>query len=306
MRPNIFLALLPVLFVLACKNTDQAHDAHEHAGHDDELRLVAFDYDPEAYEAVPLNYQIYGEGDTTLFFVHGWNIDQTYWAPQVDYFAPRYRVVTLDLPGHGKSEKGRRHWTPESYARDLRAVVEKENLKNVILIGHSMGGDFTLQTALMIPERVVGLVGVDNYKNIDFVLNDEARFQLSGFINTFEEDYAQSAEGFARQYLLDKTEGKDVIDRVITDYKKADPQIAVEVLKYTFASSARIKERLSKLHVPLLLISCSPGEVNEGSLRKACAKGLTIRYMENTGHFPMIERPGVFNEILTELLGGKK
>ena len=50
-----------------------------------------------------INYEVTGKGDTTLLFVHGSFNDRTYWKNQVDYFSPNYTVVTLDLPGHGKS-----------------------------------------------------------------------------------------------------------------------------------------------------------------------------------------------------------
>jgi sigma-B regulation protein RsbQ len=52
-----------------------------------------------------IDYQVKGNGDTTLLFVHGSYIDQTYWKGQVDYFNSEYKVVTIDLPGHGKSGK---------------------------------------------------------------------------------------------------------------------------------------------------------------------------------------------------------
>jgi pimeloyl-ACP methyl ester carboxylesterase len=301
MRKTFCYLCLSLLLLSACKNPE-THD--DHAGHDDEFTLVSFNYDPGAYEPAPLQYEITGQGDTALFFVHGWNIDQGYWAEQVPYFSARYRVVTIDLPGHGESGKERKNWTVESYAKDLVSVIERENLENVVLIGHSMSGDITLHTALQIPERVIGLVGVDNFQDIDFELNDEMRFQLSGVINEFERDYRQMTETFARQLLLTKTESEEIKNRVITDYKRADPAIAIPVLKYTFPSYARIKENLPRLHIPLQLISCGRGDTNEEALKKACPKGVNIRYIDNAGHFPMIEKPTEFNMVLAELLTG--
>lgn len=299
MRKTIFYLFFPLLLLSACKNQEN-HD--DHAGHDHEFTLVNFNYDPNAYEPAPLKYDITGQGDTVLFFVHGWNIDRSYWTEQVSYFSDRYRVVTIDLPGHGASGKKRKNWTVESYAKDLVSVIEQENLEKVVLIGHSMSGDITLHAALRIPERIIGLVGVDNFQNIDFELNDEMRFQLSGVMNDFERDYQQMTEEFARQLLLTKTESEEIKARVIADYKSADPAIAIPVLKYTFPSYARIKENLPKLDLPLQLISCGRGDTNEEALKKACRKGVNIRYIDNAGHFPMIEKPTEFNMVLLELL----
>lgn len=66
-----------------------------------------------------INYKISGHGDTTLLFVHGSYIDQTYWKQQVEYFSPHYTVVTLDLAGHGKSGKAREHWSVQGFGEDV-------------------------------------------------------------------------------------------------------------------------------------------------------------------------------------------
>jgi pimeloyl-ACP methyl ester carboxylesterase len=58
------------------------------------------------------------------------------------------------------------------------------------------------------------------------------------------------------------------------------------------------------LHIPLQLISCGRGDTNEEALKKACPKGVNIRYIDNAGHFPMIEKPTEFNMVLAELLTG--
>ena len=61
---------------------------------------------------VYIDYTDSGTGDTTLLFVHGWCINKTYWSAQVKHFDKRYRVVTIDLPGFGRSGKNRSVWTP--------------------------------------------------------------------------------------------------------------------------------------------------------------------------------------------------
>jgi pimeloyl-ACP methyl ester carboxylesterase len=59
-----------------------------------------------------------------------------------------YTVVALDLGGHGQSGHNRENWTIEDFAKDVRAVIDGLHLNNVILVGHSMGGEIILQTAL--------------------------------------------------------------------------------------------------------------------------------------------------------------
>ena len=122
---------------------------------------------------VEINYFQRGQGDTTVLFLHGWCIDGTYWKNQVEYFSKNYNVYAIDLPGFGKSKAERTNWTIEEYANDVTAFIDTMNLKNVVIIGHSMAGEIMLQTALTNNPKIVGVVGVDNFKVIDVVFTPE-------------------------------------------------------------------------------------------------------------------------------------
>lgn len=66
-------------------------------------------------DGIPVRYEVHGAGPPALVFVHGWSCDRDYWRGQVEHFAGRYRVVTVDLAGHGESGGGPHHrrwpWT---------------------------------------------------------------------------------------------------------------------------------------------------------------------------------------------------
>jgi pimeloyl-ACP methyl ester carboxylesterase len=82
---------------------------------------------------------VHGEGALVLVFVHGWSCDRSYWKGQLEPFSQHYKVVAIDLAGHGASGKERKNYTIESFGADVAAVVNKLNLQHIILIGHSMG-----------------------------------------------------------------------------------------------------------------------------------------------------------------------
>lgn len=121
-------------------------------------------------------------GDTTLLFIHGWGINHGYWEEQVAHFSEPYRVVTLDLPGFGASGKNREDWSAQSYAGDVETLISKLDLKDVILIGHSMSGAIVVETALLYQERVIAVVGIDNLKDIDFIPTPEKLEQYAGVL----------------------------------------------------------------------------------------------------------------------------
>lgn len=75
-----------------------------------------------APDDIPIRYLTYGVGSPTLVFVHGISCDQSYWKKQVIPFSRDFRVVTVDLAGHGESGMGRKEWSMEAYGGDVSAV----------------------------------------------------------------------------------------------------------------------------------------------------------------------------------------
>jgi len=65
----------------------------------------------DSADTTPIEYHVSGSGDITLVFIHGWSCDSRYWRMQVPYFEGRYRVVTVDLAGHGHSGMTRTDYT---------------------------------------------------------------------------------------------------------------------------------------------------------------------------------------------------
>ena len=79
--------------------------------------------------------------------------------------SPDYKVVTLDLAGHGKSGKQRTDWSVNGFAEDVNAVIRELDLKKIILIGHSLGAAVNLMAATSYPKPVVGFIAVEFFKN---------------------------------------------------------------------------------------------------------------------------------------------
>ena len=102
-----------------------------------------------------------------IIFVHGWTCDESSWQHQVPVFSKRYRVITLDLPGHGKSDLPKdSKFSMELFARAVEAVRSEAKVDRAVLVGHSMGTPVIRTYALMYPARVAGLVLVDGLVQI--------------------------------------------------------------------------------------------------------------------------------------------
>jgi sigma-B regulation protein RsbQ len=251
---------------------------------------------------VILDYTLTGKGNITLVLIHGAFIDKNYWQAQVDYFCKNYKVVTVDLAGHGKSGNNRSDWSIESLGEDIVTVINELNLSSVILIGHSLGGDVILEVADRIPEKVIGFAGIDNFKNAGTAMPSHIQKQIEQALLLMQSDFAGVSENFARQSLLTPLTDKLVSERVIKDYKNFNPQIGVALLKSSFLYYDRERELLQKLGVKLYLINVDYFPTNEPVLKLYAHSGYEILLLKGTCHYPMIENPDEFNQLLENVV----
>jgi pimeloyl-ACP methyl ester carboxylesterase len=102
-----------------------------------------------------------GQGPAVVF-VHGGYVNMSYWDAQLNAFADDFRVLALDLPGHGLSESPPNDaLSYEFFARAVEAVREEAGVEEIVLVGHSMGGLVIRQYMSMFPEHVAALVAAD-------------------------------------------------------------------------------------------------------------------------------------------------
>jgi len=249
-----------------------------------------------------INYEVTGSGDTTLLFVHGSYIDLTYWKEQVSFFSQYYKVVTFDLPGHGNSGKDRKHWSVKGFAEDMHAVIKELNLKNVILIGHSLGGDINLIAATSYPENIIGFIGIDNFKNAATPLPQEYQQQAISIQENLKTDFANTNEQYARMVLLTKQTSPQITNRVIKDYRNAYQPMGIETMPEVFNMFETEKKLLSQLRLKLHLINVDYIPTNETPLKQYAGSGYEVLHIKGTCHFPMLENPKELNELLEQTI----
>ena len=108
-----------------------------------------------------LAYEESGAGDPPFVFVHGWTCNRTHFAPQVEHFQERHRVLAVDLRGHGDSDKPQQRYTVPGLADDVAWLCAEAHVDRPILVGHSMGGVVVLDIAARHPEVPRGVVMLD-------------------------------------------------------------------------------------------------------------------------------------------------
>ena len=249
-----------------------------------------------AKDGVPIHYNVQGKGEPALVFIHCWSCDRHLWDNQVPVFAKNHTVVTLDLPGHGESGQGRKNWSVESFADDVNTVITKLNLKRVILIGSSMGGPIALEAARRMPGRVVAIVPVDTLHNVDNKLPPE---QLAEVMKQLRADYKGATTGFLNQLFFSPSTPVAVKNRVISEVTSRPPELAISILEAIFAYDSIPALRETK--VPIRAINADMNPTNLEINRKY-APQFDVLIIKGTGHYPMLEDPKRFNELLAEVL----
>jgi len=104
-----------------------------------------------------MNYIDEGEGDTFLF-IHGLATYALSWRKNIDELKKSYRCIAVDLPGNGLSDRGDYPYGISFFAASVYELIAKLNLKNIVLIGHSMGGQVAIRLALLYPELINKLI----------------------------------------------------------------------------------------------------------------------------------------------------
>jgi len=244
-----------------------------------------------APDGVTIVYSAAGAGEPALVFIHGGLADRTFWDGQLKAFAGRYRVLALDLAGHGESGTNRQKWGIPEFAADVRAVVEAEKPKRVIVIGNSLGGPVAIEAALLLPGRALGVVGVDTFQDLGSKIGaDEARQRAESFRSDFSGGLKQMLHALfhsdADPALVAETER-----RMARTSPEAAYATLLSLAGYDTGPPAR------RLNVPVRAINGDlfPTDVEAVRRVKADFDAVILTHM---GHYPMLERPEEFNRNL--------
>ncbi len=253
----------------------------------------------DAPDGVPLAFDVRGAGEPTLVFIHGWACDRGYWREQLDVFARDHRVVSLDLAGHGESGATRSTWSLDGLASDLVAVVEALDLRRVVLVGHSMGGSVALLAAPRLRERLLGIVGVDMLHDPKMVPTAE---MMAPLLSRFEADYPGTMAAMV-EAAFPKDGEPSVRDWIVGRARASNRDAAIGLMR-GFVGFDRAP-LAAKVGVPLRAINAKPPRAPETKAAewKALAD-FDVAFIEDAGHFLMLEKPEAFNARLTEALAG--
>ena len=248
-------------------------------------------------DGVEIVYYEKGTGNKTLLFIHGYGCNSKYWWAQLQHFSKNYRVISIDIGGHGESGTNRNDYTMANFGGDVVAVMNEENIKQSYLIGHSMGGPVALEAAVVLQDRVTAIIGVDTFHNIakgpaspfvKLMVNTMFRFRQSSSTN----------DAVTKQFREDAN--LDLKNWVSQKAETTDPRASRGSLSSIIAMD--YPTQLKKINVPIITLNSRfwmNTEVEEG--HKEYSK-YEVSFIDGVGHYVMMEKPTYFNKWLDGVL----
>jgi pimeloyl-ACP methyl ester carboxylesterase len=246
-----------------------------------------------------VHYVTVGQGRHTIVFVHGWANNLGFWRDQVPALADKARLVLIDLPGHGRSDKPHTAYTMDYFASAVLAVMRDAHVDKATLIGHSMGGAVICCVYRQAPEKVAALVSVDGLLRRPQWTPEQAR-EFSAQFSTPE--YREHVKQFVGAFF--PVPGTEALrDRVLSETLATPQYVMVGAMEGMFGPN-QPDWGLKTVNVPVLVINARGPMWNADYENYVHSLSPQTDYlmMDGVGHWLMLEKPAEFNAMLTNLL----
>ena len=225
-----------------------------------------------------------------IILVHGWTCDETSWKENVPELSAKYRVITLDLPGHGKSDSPKDGtFTMALFARAVEAVRAEAKVEKAVVAGHSMGTPVIRQYALLYPQRVAGLIIVDGLVQLPGAGAPFTPPPMTG------EAGKQARDKMVRGMFGPATTPA-LQDHILKMMLGAKESTATGAMAATWDSSWVTSDQIA---VPTLAVFAERGLAPEENVKRIFPNTQYLR-MPGTAHFLMMEKPQEFNRLVSE------
>src|SRR5215510_9176607 len=245
-------------------------------------------------DGISLHSSSHGTGPKTVILVHGWTCDDTTWEAQVPALAKQYRVITLDLPGHGKSGSPKDGmFSMELFAKAVEAVRSEAKVDKVVLVGHSMGTPVVVQYARMFPQHTAALVFVDGLVRIGGGAGPAPNPQQ------FSGPEGRRARETMIRGMFSASTTPAMQGHILNMMLGAPETTAVGAMKATWGFPSPKDE---VINVPVLGLYADHSRLADREFMKTTYPKLKYVEIPGTGHFLMMEKPDEFNRHLLDFL----
>jgi len=245
-----------------------------------------------------VHFKSYGKGRDALVLVHGWGCNLDHWRDQIPDFAKRNRVIALDLPGHGQSDKPQIPYTMDLFANAIDAVMREAKVERAVVAGHSMGTPVARQFYRKYPQKTLAIIIVDG--GLRPFGTKEMRDQ---FLAVFRApNYKEAGVQMFAQMM--GTLAPADRERVNSSFSNTPQNVLVGAMESMNQDSLYGPD---KINVPVFaIIAKSPfWPPDTEQFFRTLAPDFEIQWLEGVSHFLMMEKPKQFNDAVIAFLNKK-
>ena len=252
-------------------------------------------------------FDIEGDSPEVLLFLHGWGVDRRIWRQQAKYFSGIFNVVSIDLPGHGKTS-----WkkiTLGEMAHDMKELLDFLGIKRLSIVGSSLGGLFAMKFYEHYPHFVKKLVFVGSMPKFSrsagypFGLDVSKIRKLGGQLETA---YPEIVNIFFRS-LFTKEERAGRRFKWLQKFREFDTApLKTALAEYLdVLEHEDLREVLRTIPIPMQFINgrgdeiCTPQTVE---FLQELTPQARFDFFDECGHFPFLSKPYEFNAVLEDFL----
>lgn len=253
-------------------------------------------------DGLRVHYDNYGKGQEALVFVHGWTCNATFWKANLPAFIGQTRVIAVDLPGHGESDKPEKLvYSMDLFARAIDAVLQDAKVERATLVGHSMGTPVIRQFYRKFPAKTRALVIVDGT-----LKPMGTKESMKQFLDPFRgPGYKQHAEQMVT-YLTQAMKNEQVRQEVKAAMLSAPQHVIVSAFEEML--NPDIWREQDKINVPALaLMAVNPSwNADYEKYVRELVPGIEYQLWPGVSHFLMMDEPDKFNGTLMTFLKKNK
>lgn len=269
-------------------------------------------------DSLNISYVKEGDGEKTLLFLHGLSSNSDAWSKNIEALSKNYTCIALDLPGYGKSSKPKADYTPTFFADVTYQFLKKLKLKNVVLVGHSMGGQASIKLATTHPNAIDKLIlvapaGLERFSETEGTMIKS--IYTANMVKHTTDD--QIRKNYALNFYKQPEDvSKMIEDRIaIKSSSDFDEHCEAIVKSVSGMIDDPVFEGLKDINQETLVIfgkndmlipnryfhpTLSIEKV--GEIAKEQIKSVTVEYIDESGHFVQFEKSEDVNSLIKKFV----
>ncbi|MFX1256947.1 MAG: alpha/beta fold hydrolase [Promethearchaeota archaeon] len=236
-----------------------------------------------------------------LLFIHGWLGSSLEWIYQFCYFNSRQHIIILDLPGFGNSDKPKTKYSIEFFTKQVLDFLNKLGYREIILIGHSLGGLIAQNITVKNPKIVKKLILISTSTTFSQSLKQKiVLFWLNLIFKFFYRNFLRNCINQIISTKIDNREFKKLYKQVL----KIPKSVVISSFK-NMTLKFNINKELFKISQPTLIIYGDKDKIISKSMINKLGNLIPnseINILKNSAHRLMVENYTVVNKIIDDFI----